>query len=331
MEQMQRTRSEWGRRKTGHGRWYSVKRLAAFVLSFAMIFGNIGNSAITAMAGENFDCAVQFQMSAEAIWSAAKEAVRSGNPAGGYLTFGQENEAEAARYEKLFSKGNLFEITEAVNYTAVPDVDGMDLRVFIRTSEGSGLEGFRLTGDEELLFLYMNSGEENVSASVNIDGQVSGKTVVKSYKEAFGQEEVPEAPEMAEGSENAENTVNPGGNNTTTESKSPEELDETVEDNSLGGDEIVSDSLSGKDETMGTEQDGDDVSGEVSEMPGEEPEEESGVSGEEESGGAAKEELENPVEGEEGDADAGESDGLAGEEEGRGADGRDGYRNRDAL
>ncbi len=317
MEQMQRTRSEWGRRKTGHGRWYSVKRLAAFVLSFAMIFGNIGNSAITAMAGENFDCAVQFQMSAEAIWSAAKEAVRSGNPAGGYLTFGQENEAEAARYEKLFSKGNLFEITEAVNYTAVPDVDGMDLRVFIRTSEGSGLEGFRLTGDEELLFLYMNSGEENVSASVNIDGQVSGKTVVKSYKEAFGQEEVPEAPEMAEGSENAENTVNPGGNNTTTESKSPEELDETVEDNSLGGDEIVSDSLSGKDETMGTEQDGDDVSGEVSEMPGEEPEEESGVSGEEESGGAAKEELENPVEGEEGDADAGESDGLAGEEEGK--------------
>lgn len=191
MGQMQ-GKSSGSKRKWSLRQWYQVRRLTAFALSAAMIFGNVGNSAAIAFAGEGYGGNVQFQMDAENIWNAAKEAVSTQSSMGGYFSFGQEDEAEAGRYRKLFAEGNLFEITEGVNFTAVPDVDGMDLRVFVRTPEDSELENYRLTGDEELLFMYLNSGEETVTASVNIDGKESGAVAVKSYQEAFGKEEMPE-------------------------------------------------------------------------------------------------------------------------------------------
>ncbi|MCI8949897.1 MAG: doubled motif LPXTG anchor domain-containing protein [Lachnospiraceae bacterium] len=249
MSQKQR-KSSGSKRKWSLHRWHELRRLAAFVLSFAMVFSNIGNSAAIAFAEEAANSKVEFQMTGEDIWNAAKEAVEAGSVTGGYFSFGQEDEEEAAKYRKLFAEGNLFEITEEVNYTAVPDTDGMDLRVFIRTSKNDGLEGYQLTGEEELLFLYLNSSQQTVTASLNIDGNISGTAIIKSYQEAFRKGEVPNDSEDAK-------------------EKSPEEISDqpSIEDN---GDESteVSEDNSGN-ESSSPEPAGENSGDESQETPGE--------------------------------------------------------------
>lgn len=82
MGQMQ-GKSSGSKRKWSLRQWYQVRRLTAFALSAAMIFGNVGNSAAIAFAGEGYGGNVQFQMDAENIWNAAKEAVSTQSSTGG--------------------------------------------------------------------------------------------------------------------------------------------------------------------------------------------------------------------------------------------------------
>ena len=96
--------------------WYPAKRLAAFILSFAMIFANIGNSAAVAMAAEGNGGRVEFQMSREDVWAAAKEAVRAGGGISAENFNFTQGDAEGVR--ALFAGGRLFEITNGVKYEA---------------------------------------------------------------------------------------------------------------------------------------------------------------------------------------------------------------------
>ena len=82
MGQMQ-GKSSGSKRKWSLRQWYQVRRLTAFALSAAMIFGNVGNSAAIAFAGEGYGGNVQFQMDAENIWNAAEEAVSTQSSMGG--------------------------------------------------------------------------------------------------------------------------------------------------------------------------------------------------------------------------------------------------------
>lgn len=82
MSQKQR-KSSSSKRKWSLHRWHELRRLAAFVLSFAMVFSNIGNSAAIAFAEEAANSKVEFQMTGEDIWNAAKEAVEAGSVTGG--------------------------------------------------------------------------------------------------------------------------------------------------------------------------------------------------------------------------------------------------------
>lgn len=204
MKQMQETKGKSRKQKKGLHSWYAFRRLAAFVLSFAMVFGNVGNSAAIAMAGEA-GAEVMFRMEAEDVWEAAREAVESG-AAAGVPGFGEEDSAEAAKYRNLFAEGKIFNITGGVNYTAEPDVDGVGLEVFVRIADDADLENYRLTGEEELLLMYVNSSDQNVTARVAAGKFVSSKAVVKSYREAFGKTDVPteenaeDAEEMKAGS-----------------------------------------------------------------------------------------------------------------------------------
>ena len=218
---------------------------------------------------------------------------------GGYVTFGQEDEEEAEKYRKLFEKGNLFEITEGVNFTAAPDADGMDLRVFIRTSKEDGLEGYQLTGEEELLFLYLNSSEKTVTASLNIDGQVSGTAVVKAYQEAFSNDQVPERPEdtadkiLEETSDQssiedkADEYTDASDDHTENDSSRPESPAENSDDESQGkenGESQEETAQEDQNETSGEEVKApEDTLGEEGEAPDQNPEETSETK-EEESG-----------------------------------------------
>ena len=90
--------------------------------------------------------------------------------------------------------GRLFEITNGVKYEAYPDTEGAELRVFIRIPGDGDPENYQLTGEEKLVFMYMNSGEEDLRASVKIVGEESGEIavntgeiLVESWQEAFGE------------------------------------------------------------------------------------------------------------------------------------------------
>ncbi len=82
MGQMQGKSSSF-KRKWSLRRWHEFRRIAAFVLSFAMVFSSVGNSAAIVMAEEGAVGKVEFQMNGEDIWNAAQEAIEAGTASGG--------------------------------------------------------------------------------------------------------------------------------------------------------------------------------------------------------------------------------------------------------
>lgn len=186
-----RTENRLRQRNRMRNHWCPAKRLAAFILSFAMLVVNIGNSAAVAMAAEGNSRHVEFQMNQEDIWTAAKEAVSAGiGISAESFNFAQ---GDLEGIGELFAGGQLFEITNEVKYNAYPDTEGAELRVFIRIPGDGDPGSYRFTGKEKLIFMYMNSGEGDLNASVKIVGAKTGEIVVntgkicvESYQEAFG-------------------------------------------------------------------------------------------------------------------------------------------------
>ncbi len=251
-----RTENRLRQRKRALQHWYPAKRLAAFILSFAMIFANIGNSAAVAMAAEGNGGRVEFQMSREDVWAAAKEAVRAGGGISAENFNFTQGDAEGVR--ALFAGGRLFEITNGVKYEAYPDTEGAELRVFIRIPGDGDPENYQLTGEEKLVFMYMNSGEEAFRASVKIVGEESGEIVVntgeilvESWQEAFGESRKEEenlsgqtsAP--AQGSQNgagkeaAGSTDNAGSEETSAGEENAVGEETTVGAENMGGEETA--------------------------------------------------------------------------------------------
>lgn len=106
-----------------------------------------------------------------------------------------------------------------------------ELRVFVRLPEDAD-DMYMVTGDEEILFLYINNGDETIRCSTNITRMVDGVEKVKktksvsirSYEAAFGDEEVnivtkPADPVVNDAtSSNADKvTTNPEESNTNTD------------------------------------------------------------------------------------------------------------------
>ena len=108
------------------------------------------------------------------------------------LDIGGKDKDGLKDYQKLMAAdGSLYEIFPAIE--TVRDVGGIDLRVFMRIDEDADPESYVLTGEEELIFLYVNGTDENIAARINIDGRVSSFCTVKSYSTVYGQEESPAA------------------------------------------------------------------------------------------------------------------------------------------
>lgn len=186
---------------------HARKRFLAFVLAFTMILTNVGADLNVAYGAASAE-AVTFTMSGMQLVDAIDEAIMSGNRVTAEdLDF---TDGKVAEYQKLFfGKGSLYE--------AFPEAEGdgadAELRVFVRLPEDAD-NMYMVTGDEEVIFLYINNGDETISCTTNITRMVDGdekvkktdRVKVKSYEAAFSDVKA-EAVKKSEGPGVAETTT----------------------------------------------------------------------------------------------------------------------------
>ena len=171
---------------------YSIqKRFLAFLLAAAMILTNVGADMNTIFAASSSE-PVTFSMSGSQLVKAIDEAIANGEEVTAEdldFTNGKIDE-----FEKLF-------FGEGKIYEAYPESEGgsidAELRVFVRLPEDAD-NMYMVTGDEEIIFLYVNNGENTISCTTEITRMDNGaekvkktpRITVKSYEAAFGDEEV---------------------------------------------------------------------------------------------------------------------------------------------
>ncbi len=232
----------WRKPKAFAAAYSAQKRFLAFVLTLAMIFTSVGTDLNVSYAAQGNK--VDFEIYGSDLVNAINEAVESDNvvkPDSLEFTNGAID-----KFETLFyGEGKVYEV--------YPQIDGGDmdaeLRVFVRLPEDAD-DMYMVTGDEEVIFLYVNNGDETISCATRIirsvDGEEKVKTTkrinVKSYEDKFGDEEVDivskkdeTAEETTSAEEKSQEAVNDTANDTaseettTAEEKETEITDETAE------------------------------------------------------------------------------------------------------
>ncbi|MCB7320895.1 InlB B-repeat-containing protein [Lacrimispora sp. 210928-DFI.3.58] len=164
-----------------------MKVIGTYLLLVSLLFGSVNNSMFDVFGGQAA-MKEEFCIHADDLKLAAAEALDSGQPMEESLEFECKDKSLLNKYEQLFAAdGRLYEIFP--EYTRTYEVDDIDLRVFLRIAEDADPETYALTGEEELIFLYVNGGEEAVSGRVNIDGLVSGNCTLKAYETVFGEKD----------------------------------------------------------------------------------------------------------------------------------------------
>ena len=228
----------WRKPKAFAAAYSAQKRFLAFVLTLAMIFTSVGTDLNVSYAAQGNK--VDFEIYGSDLVNAINEAVESDNvvkPDSLEFTNGAID-----KFETLFyGEGKVYEV--------YPQIDGGDmdaeLRVFVRLPEDAD-DMYMVTGDEEVIFLYVNNGDETISCATRIirsvDGEEKVKTTkrinVKSYEDKFGDEEVDiiskkdeTIEETTAAEEKSQDTVNDTASEetTTAEEKETEITDETAE------------------------------------------------------------------------------------------------------
>lgn len=164
-----------------------MKVIGTYLLMVSLLFGSVSNSMFDVFGGQTA-MKEEFCIHAEELKLAAAEALDGGQPLEEPLEFDCKDKNLQKKYEQLFAAdGRLYEIFP--EYTRTYEADDIDLRVFLRIAEDADPETYALTGEEELIFLYVNGGEETVSGRVNINGLVSGNCTLKAYEAVFGEKD----------------------------------------------------------------------------------------------------------------------------------------------
>ena len=162
-----------------------VKRTLAIVLSAAMVFTNIGHSPTVAYAASGNS--VDFMVSGTDFVAAIEDMIHSGAEPLKQEELDFTN-GKAEKYYQFFFDG------EDRVYEFYPEFDGQDMeaevRVFVRLPEAAD-DTYSLTGEEEIIFLYINNSEDTISCSTTIlmsDGSEkrTKRVTVKDYETAFG-------------------------------------------------------------------------------------------------------------------------------------------------
>lgn len=167
------------------------KRWIAILLAAAMVLTNAGAGMTTVYAADSADTVV-FTMDGIQLLESIQESIASNNE----VTIGDLDftNGKVTDFERLFfGEGKLMEV--------FPEPEGgsvdAELRVFIRLPEDAD-DMYMVTGDEEIIFLYVNNGDDTISCTTNIikmdDGEEKVKKTkrinVKNFDAAYGDEEV---------------------------------------------------------------------------------------------------------------------------------------------
>ena len=162
--------------------------LLAVLLTLSLMLGDISGLSRVVMAGQG-TVREEFQIHREDILKAAEEAIENGESLSVPLAITSEEEKTEEKYQEILpADGSVYEIFPDIEQ--VKEVDSLELRIFIRLAEGADPASYTLTGDETLVFLYVNGGDVTAEGRVNIDGYVSEFTKVA----AFESEEEPMQP-----------------------------------------------------------------------------------------------------------------------------------------
>ena len=209
------------------------------MLAFAMIFTSVGTDLNVAYAAEGNR--VDFEIYGADLVEAINDAVETQSP----VTADDLNFTNGAieKFDALFfGEGKVYEV--------FPPVEGGDMdaevRVFVRLPEDAD-DMYMVTGDEEVIFLYINNGEDTISCSTKIIRTVDGeekvkstkRITVKSYEDKFGEEEsniiskpeetLPAVPETSapesQPEETPAETLNPAETTAPEETTIPEETE----------------------------------------------------------------------------------------------------------
>ena len=220
-------------------RYNTQKRFLALMLAFAMIFTSVGADLNVAYAAEGNR--VDFEIYGADLVEAINDAVETQSP----VTADDLNFTNGAieKFDALFfGEGKVYEV--------FPPVEGGDMdaevRVFVRLPEDAD-DMYMVTGDEEVIFLYINNGEDTISCSTKIIHTVDGeekvkstkRITVKSYEDKFGEEEsniiskpeetLPAVPETSapesQPEETPAETLNPAETTAPEETTIPEETE----------------------------------------------------------------------------------------------------------
>ena len=220
-------------------RYNTQKRFLALMLAFAMIFTSVGTDLNVAYAAEGNR--VDFEIYGADLVEAINDAVETQSP----VTADDLNFTNGAieKFDALFfGEGKVYEV--------FPPVEGGDMdaevRVFVRLPEDAD-DMYMVTGDEEVIFLYINNGEDTISCSTKIIRTVDGeekvkstkRITVKSYEDKFGEEEsniiskpeetLPAVPETSapesQPEETPAETLNPAETTALEETTIPEETE----------------------------------------------------------------------------------------------------------
>lgn len=170
----------------------ATKRFMALFLVAALILTNIGTELNVSYASSGEE--VTFQLRGADLVAAVNEAVMDGNEVTAEdLDF---TNGKVAQFEQTFFDGGQVKV-----YEVFPEMEGgsmdAELRIFVRLP-GDADDMYTVTGDEELILLYVNNGSESISCNseiIRIDNgtekvKKTKRVTVRSYEDAFGDEEI---------------------------------------------------------------------------------------------------------------------------------------------
>ena len=161
-------------------RYNTQKRFLALMLAFAMIFTSVGADLNVAYAAEGNR--VDFEIYGADLVEAINDAVETQSP----VTADDLNFTNGAieKFDALFfGEGKVYEVFPAVEGG---DMDA-EVRVFVRLPEDAD-DMYMVTGDEEVIFLYINNGEDTISCSTKIIRTVDGEEKGQEHQANHSQE-----------------------------------------------------------------------------------------------------------------------------------------------
>lgn len=259
----------------------ATKRFMALFLVAALILTNIGTELNVSYASSGEE--VTFQLRGADLIAAVNEAIMDGDEVTAEdLDF---TNGKVAQFEQTFFDGGQVKV-----YEVFPEMEGgsmdAELRIFVRLPEDAD-DMYTVTGDEELILLYVNNGSESISCNseiIRIDNgtekvKKTKRVTVRSYEDAFGDEEIniiskpveeTQAPEGEVQAPAVDGTQGTDNGETAAPTEDTGKTETGVPDDSEGTDETASSTEPSADGTESTEE--TTVSGEVpSETEKEEP------------------------------------------------------------